>query len=214
MENRKIHSKWRYFYALVSTICLFLIAFYIVFVVNYIELNKVSILQEKIFYDFYNNQLKYSYFGEMECDRQFLDKIGSSMDFQGFLINQLESEKGKEDKEVINRKKYYYLLELSHLSFVKQLNQDCGWDYNFILFFYSNSKEDLSKSESIGKILDYVKTENSNVLIYSFDSSSQDSVVQNLKSLYNITEPITLIINEKYSLNDVKNSDQIFSLLI
>ncbi|MEK6833140.1 MAG: hypothetical protein AABY32_03760 [Nanoarchaeota archaeon] len=213
MKNRKVDSKWRYFYAFVSAICLFLIGFYIVFLINYIEFNKASVLQEKGFYDFYSNQLNYSFFGEMKCDKQFLDKISSSMDFQGFLINQLELKKGKENKEVIDKKKYYYLLELSHLSFVKQLNQDCNWGYNFILFLYSNSMGDRAKSEEIGRILDYVKEKDSNVLIYSFDSSSQDSIVQNLKSFYNITEPITIIINENYSLNSVKDANQILSLL-
>lgn len=213
MEKRKLNSEWRYFYALISAICLFILVFYIVFVFNYISLNQTSSLHEEIFYNFYKEQLNYSFFETDDCTLKNLDRISSAMDFQGFIVNQLESEKGIRNKHVLERKKYYYLLELSHFSLIKELNQKCDLDYNFILFFYSNSPAEIGKSEEAGKILNYIKNKKPRVLIYSFDVSSEDPLVNDLKSFYNITQPITVVVNEQYFLTSIENANQIISLL-
>lgn len=214
MEKRKFDSKKRYCYALIIAILIFTLGFFVVHSINYIELKRVSVLQEKTFYNFYKSQIDSSLFNKNKCEKEFIENLGYSIDFQGLMLTQIESKLGKENKKVGDNKKYYYLLELSHFDFMKNLNKDCDFNYNFILFFYSNEKDYLSKSEEIGRLLVFVRENNPNVLLYSFDSNSQDDLIINLKQKYNVTEPIAILINEKtkiLEMNNVKDIEKYFS---
>jgi len=213
MEKRAFDNKKRYIYALIMAVILFILGFFLTYSVNYFELQRISFLQENVFYDFYKTQAGYILFNDSICNKDHLEKIDSSIDVQGLIVDQLENKLGKEDESIQDKKKYYYLLELSHLSLMKELNNKCNFSYDSILFFYSNQNNFLSKSKEIGRILDYIKNENPDVLIYSFDFLSNDELVKKLKSFYKIDNSITIIVNEKDYLTEIKNADDILNLL-
>ena len=139
--------------------------------------------------------------------------MGTTLDFEGAMLSSLEQKLGKNSEELAQSKKYYYLLELSHLEFVKSINEKCDFNANFILFFYSNDKKQLDDAEMMGRILTYIKRDNPSVFIYSFDLDSKDSLVQLLKQKYEIKDSTTIIINEDTKLTSVKNSDEIKTYL-
>lgn len=213
MKKRKFDNKKRYLYALIIAIFLFVLGFITIYLINHFESQRVSALQDKVFYNFYNLQLNYIFFNDSFCNKESLEKISFSLDAQSLIITQLENQFGKDDKNIRNKKKYYYLLEVSHFSLMKELKVKCNFDYDSILFFYSNQGVFLSKSEEVGRILNYVKNKNPNVLIYSFDFLSEDDVVKKLKSFYGVNDSITLIINEKIYLTEIKDANDIFTFL-
>lgn len=213
MEKRKFDHGVRYLYALLITITIFFSVFFIVQAINNLEFQRITILQEKVFYDFYKTQLDYTFFNNQSCDKVYLEKLGESIDFHGMIIDDLENKFGKSDEKVKSQKKYYSLLELSHFSLLKQLDETCGLDYNFILFFYSNDEGYIDKSKEIGDILNYVKREVPSTMIYSFDFNLDDPLINNLKNKYHIDNSITMILNENLSLNDIHNANELISLL-
>lgn len=128
MEKRKLDNKRRYLYALIIAIFLFVFGFLISYSMNIFEFERVSALQDDIFYDFYETQLSYDFFGLEACDKtDVLDKLGESLDFQGVMLENFEQKFGKNDPRVIERKKYYALVQLSHFEFMQKMNEDCGF---------------------------------------------------------------------------------------
>jgi hypothetical protein len=119
-----------------------------------------------------------------------LDDMGSSLIL-------LEEKYGKNDKRVLDQKKIYSMLEVQHFLFIKNYNENCKPKLNTLLFFYSNNNDFVNQAEKIGYILTSLKQKNNNVMTYSFDYNLDTSLIKILKTKYNITQPNTVIINEK-----------------
>jgi hypothetical protein len=211
--KRKFDSPRRYLYALLIAIFLFGLGFLISHSISSWEFQRTSILQEKIYYGFYSNMIQYDLFEDKHCDTAYLDEIGEALDFQGQMISQFEKKFGKNDKYVKERKRYYYLLELSHFNFVKKMDKDCNLSHDFIFFFYSNDENSLDASENAGKLVSYVRNNNENVYVYSFDVNSYVDLVEKLKNKYNVTSTPLVIINEKYLVDDFSDVEIMESFL-
>jgi len=213
MKKRKLDSKPRYFYAIFISLFLFFSGFAISYGINSFEFERVSNLQEGIYYDFFKTELSYDLFKENNCNLDLLDSLSKSLNFQGTMLQKFEDEFGKDNSHVIERKKYYTLLELSHFNFMKKIDKECNFNNNFILFFYSNDKKYLDDSEKIGKILTHLKEVNPSVLIYSFNSDSESPLIKELKKKYEIKKNIFILINEKYGLDYIENISQLENYL-
>lgn len=197
MEKRKLDNRWRYVYAIFIAVFLFFLGFLISYSLNLFELNRVSNLQEDIYYDFYKTKILYDYFDIESCNAKYLSDLGSSLDFQGSMITSFEEKLGKENFRVLERKKFYFLLELSHYSFMKGIQDKCGFNNKFILFFYSNQGSDADYSINLGRLLSHAKSRDNSILIYSFDYNSEDVLVSALKLKYKINQPGQFVINEE-----------------
>ena len=210
MERRRLDNKWRYFYALLIAIFLFIFGFLISYSMNIFEFQRVSALQDDIFYDFYETQLSTAFFDSNVCNKtEIIDNLGESLDFQGVMLENIEQKVGKNDPRIIERKKYYTLIQLSHFEFMKKMNENCDKNKTFILFFYSNDEKYIDKSERIGKVLGHFKSNNPSVFVYSFSSDSTEPLMLNLKEKYQIEDPVFVIIDEKARFSDVENIEDL-----
>lgn len=207
--KRKFDNPRRYLYALLIAVFLFGLGFLISHSISSWEFQRTSILQEKIYYGFYSNMVQYDLFEEKQCNTVYLNEIGEALDFQGQMISQFEEKFGKENKYVQERKRYYYLLELSHFSFVKKIEKDCNFDYNYLFFFYSNEGENIDASENAGKLVSYVRNNNENTYVYSFDINSNVEILEKLKNKYNVSSSPLAIINGKYYVSDFSGVDNL-----
>ena len=195
--------------ALFGSIIAFIVVFSTSYGINAFEFQRISSLQDDVFYDFYEAEVSRDLFGKGSCDGDYIMEIGKSLDFQGAMLRNLEETFGKDNEYVIKRKGYYSLLQLSHYNFMREMNEDCNLNKDFVLFFYSNNKEDIDESEQIGQILSYVKAKHPNTLIYSFESNSHNPLVSKFNSKYKVTTPILVVVNDIGRLESIENSDQI-----
>jgi len=143
------------------------------------------------------------------CSEGAFEEVSAALGFQGRIIDDLERKMGKNDKNVLFRKKFYTLIELEHLEFIKSLNKECDSGINTILFFYSNAQNDLSKSEELGKLLSSVYARNENMIIYSFDINLDSELIDNLKNLYEIEKASTIIVNEEFLIVNPETPSEI-----
>src|SRR3990172_5594780 len=196
-KPREFSSKKRYVLAFIIGTILFLLIFLISYSISYFEINRVSGLQTDISYNIFEDRLDYSFFNEPVCSAGSFEKISQDLGFQGRIIDDLETKLGKQDKAVLARKKFYTLVELEHLEFVKLINERCDGTVNTILFFYSNNKSEIDISEEAGRILGVVHQRNINLVIYSFDVDLNSDLVNKLKNKYNVADSPIAVINEK-----------------
>jgi len=201
MRKREIHWK-RFFYALIIGTLFFFLGFIITTSISYLQFQRISTFQEETTYNIFKDKLNYEFFNENICEKEFFSKISEELGFQGVIIDDLEKRLGKENQKVLQRKKLYTLVEVEHFEFVNNLNEECNSNISTILFFYSNKKSDLSKSEDTGTILDSVYRKNNNLVIYSFDINLNDIIITQLKTKYKIKASPTLIINNNKKLEN------------
>ncbi len=206
-------SKSRYLISFLIGTFVFLMVFGISYSLSYLEFQRISSLQGNLAYDIFSHRLDYSLFDKPICNEESFDKVSKDLNFQGRIIDDLENKLGKNDKNVLFRKKFYTLIELEHFDFVNLLNEKCGFDIQTILFFYSNKNKDGESSEELGKLLSTVYRRNENLMIYSFDINLDSEIIGELKNKFGIDEPLTLIINGEDLVVNPENINDIESHL-
>jgi len=210
MKERKVHSKNRYFYAMIIAIIIFILVFSFSYFVSYIEFQRNSNYQNNFAYDIFENKLVLSLFEkEGICSQQSLDRISQDLALRGSIIDNLEKKFGKNNKNVLFQKKFYTLMELEHFEFIKTQSEDCNLDINTIFFFYSNEKSDIDSGETLGNLLSVISSRNKDLIIYSFDINLDSNLIDLLKKEYNINNPSTIVVNEEIVLINPTNIDEI-----
>ena len=212
-KNRPIQSKKRYLFAFLIGTAIFILVFFLSYYISYLEFQRISTFQVETAYTIFEDKLNYVLFGGDICSEQAFQKISLDLGFQGRIIDDLEQKLGKQDQRVLFRKEFYTLIELEHLEFIKLMKEKCDSKINTILFFYSNDKKDIEDSENLGIVLNSVYNRNPEILIYSFDMNLNSTLIENLKNLYKIDTPNTLIINENASISNPRNIVEIESYL-
>jgi hypothetical protein len=208
MEEKRRFYGFRVGLALLITIIVFISIFFMSYGISYYKSRSVAVSQEKIHYSLLNyylkNQLMIS-----NCIYSVPSEFSTELDSVGNFITTLEKRFGKTSPEVLEQKKIYSMLELQHYNLIKTYNLECNKNISIIFFFYSNNANFVDSAERIGFILSSLKTQNKNVMIYSFDYDLDFDIIQLLKKKYNITEPNTILINEKVKLLKITNIDEV-----
>ncbi len=196
MEERKFQSKKRYLWALVIGTAVFFLVFLMSYGISFLELQRVSNNQNILAYNIFSHKLDYTFFDNQICSPNAYEQLTNDFNFQRKIMGDLEEKLGRTNPAVIERKKFYTIIELEHLAFVQQLNKECKQGINILLFFYSNEEKDLKKSDDAGDILDVVYNRNpENLIIYSFDINLDSSLISQLKEKYGVQTSPTVVVN-------------------
>ncbi len=209
MVERKIQSKKRYLLALLIGTAVFIIVFGITYSISYLEYQRISSSQQQTSYSIFEDKLGYSLFDQEICEEEYFKQVSEKLGFQGRIIDDLEKKFGKNDNKVLFRKKFYSLVELEHLEFVKTMNEECDFDIQTILFFYSNEPREIKDSEKFGDYLNTIYRRNPDLLIYSFDINLDSNLIENLKEKYNIEESPTILVNERFKVTEIQNIEDV-----
>jgi len=206
MKPRKIQSKKRYVIAFTIATLIFVLGFAFTNVITYLEFQRVSSLQGPTSYKIFQDKIQYTLFDKDICSTESYLQISQDLSHQGQIIGDVETKFGKDDESVLFRKKFYTLIQLEHLEFVKMINERCGKDINIIIFFYSNKEEDLTSSEKLGSVLGSIYERNKDKLVlYSIDLNLDSEIVTSLKEKYNISEESVVILNEEQRFTQINN---------
>ena len=210
MEPRKVQSKKRYLWSFIIGTVIFILVFTFTHMVAYLQFQRVANLQDPTSYQIFQSKLQYTLFGEDICAEDTYIKISQDLNFQGQIIGDLESKLGKDNSNVLFRKKFYTLIQLEHFEFVKMINQECNKEINSILFFYSNKKADLENSERLGNILGPIYQRNKdNLVLYSLDLNLDSEIMKNLKEKYNVGDESVVIVNEDQRFTKINHINEI-----
>lgn len=112
-------------------------------------------------------------------------------------INMMETQLGKTDKDVLELKKYYSLLEIKHYLLMSERKDKCGANYSLVLFFYSNTEGNILNSEKQGYVLDNLRQTYGaeRIKVYSLDVDTGLDIVSSLMEIHNITGVPSLVVN-------------------
>jgi hypothetical protein len=108
-------------------------------------------------------------------------------------------------------KQNYFLLETRHWLFVQKLNSECKTNFIPVLFFYSD-KGDCEVCKAQGIVLSAIKESHPEVMIYSFDTNTDYSLVNTLKEIYGVKSAPSLVIDGKL-YSEFLNQDDLGKIL-
>ncbi|MDO8460456.1 MAG: hypothetical protein Q7S74_05070 [Nanoarchaeota archaeon] len=135
------------------------------------------------------------------CDLKWEDVWKEKVEI-GEILSRLETRLGKNDEKVMEQKDTYNKIQIKILNITEETKAHCDYNWNIILFFYTNNKNDprgdYQLSEQQGYVLDTIyNVHNEKVRIFTFDMSSKNNITDYLTGTYNISSLPHLVINGK-----------------
>lgn len=126
----------------------------------------------------------------------YIEMIIPELETFGERVNRYESSSdskrfGEEEYRALKNK--YMLLLIKYWTLIKSYEKDCKSPIDDIIYFYSNEKCDDCTSQGI--ILDSIKKNNPDIMIFSLEGDSNLSSVKILAKTYNVTEYPYIVIN-------------------
>ena len=209
MEERKFKNKKNYLFAFIIGTFVFIAIFFLTRSLSSIESDRIYSIQGEMAQDIFKDKLIYSFFDEHSCSEESFSQISKDLGYSGKIIDDLEKKLGKDDKNVLEQKKFYTLVLLEHLQFVKDYNDICHTSIPVLLFFYSNQKEKTQETEDMGRILDIIARDYPELVIYSFDVNLNSELITKIMNKYNITDSPIILVNEHSISGKITNLKEI-----
>jgi hypothetical protein len=198
---KKINLKI-YIIALMLTLTVFGVAFFISEYINERKTNELQEIEDKIAIDILSFETQFDIIKESSCKefdrtslRTELSSLSSKLDF-------LEGQLGRNDPEVFRLKRYYSLLQIRDYLLTKRMNDECEYGKVFILYFYSDTNCATCQTQEY--ILRAIQEEYPQIEIYTFDYDIDLPAVKTLITQHNVpnSPPIIDINGKNYAAFD------------
>lgn len=197
-------------FAFLISISIFTIIFFISYQVSYS--NYIGIKGQNTVINQSLSEMKNLLNGNLSCKDSILLRSSQILEDSGERISILEQRLGFDDPIVRGQKKIYSQLELNHYRMILLFNKKCSKNFLPFLFFYSNKKNKF-ENQKVSSILSSFKIEfQKTVMVYSFDSGLNDTPIQDLIKLYNLTSFPVVVSPENKTLY-LKNINQLYIYL-
>jgi hypothetical protein len=171
------------------------------------KLEKIDEIQQELKTDTMAIETEYLLLSQEPCQENKTILLTDELYQINSKIDYMEGRLGENNAEILKLKDYYSLLEIRHWLLLKKIQGECGGNFNFIHYFYSNNG-DCKQCKDQGFILLYIRKKFDNVRIYSYDINNNNFALSALKKLYGIKNTPSIIINDKV-LEGFTTKDQI-----
>ena len=193
------NTDWRkYAYTFVITGVIFVTAIYLSNYFSQKKINEIKGIESRIAVDILSSETQFSLLSELTCreiDSSFLFVELSEL---GDKLSYTEENRGSDDAEVLNLKRYYSLLQIKDFLLLQKVEERCGKNKAIsIIYFYSNLG-DCEDCEKEGFVLTRLRQDYPDLRVYSFDYNLDLSALKTLTNIYNIkNEQPAIIINDR-----------------
>ena len=204
----------KYAYTFLITAVIFATAIFPSNYFNQKKINEIKDIESGISIDISASETQFSLLSELPCREISSSFLSKELSTLGDKLAYTEENRGSDDTEVINLKKYYSLLQIKDFLLMQKIKDRCGSGTTnsglSVMYFYSN-KGDCSDCQKEGFVLTKLRQDYPELRVYSFDYNLDLSALQTLISIYNIDKklPVILINGKVYygfkSIDDLKN---------
>ena len=183
----------KYIFVFIITGIIFGTALYISNFASEKRLQEIKSIEDKIAVDLLSSETQFSLLAESSCEdignQSFSDEINSLAE----KLSYTEEKLGSDDKEVIELKRYYSLLEIKDYLLLKKISEKCKIKPTVILYFYSNAG-DCAECEKMGYVLTFLRNEYPGLRVYAFDYNLDVSALKTFRTILKIKNALPVII--------------------
>ena len=205
----------KYAYTFLITAVIFITAIYLSNYFSQKKINEIKNIESRIAVDILASETQFSLLSELSCRDIGSSFLSKELAILGDKLAYTEQNRGSDDAEVLNLKKYYSLLQIKDFLLMQKVKERCGSNQAnnglSVMYFYSN-EGDCSDCEKEGFVLTKLRSDYPELLVYSFDYNLDLSTLQTLVSVYNIENKLpAILINDKVyygfkSVDDMKKA--------
>jgi len=205
--------EWKkYTYTFLITAVIFTTA---IFVSNYFsqkKMNEIKDIESRISVDIIASETQFSLLSELSCREISSSLLSKELSNLGDKLAYTEENRGSDDSEVINLKKYYSLLQIKDFLLMQKIKDRCGSKTLSIMYFYSN-EGDCNDCEKEGYVLTRLREDYPELRVYSFDYNLDLSALQTLVSVYNIEDKLPVLLIDDKVYYGLKTVDEIKEII-
>ena len=204
--------EWKkYAYSFLITAVIFATAIFASNYFNQKKLNEIKQIETNIAVDILSSETQFSLLSELSCrdiGNSFLSRELATL---GDKLSYTEDNRGSDDEEVINLKRYYSILQIKDYLLMQKVREKCGPKNLSIIYFYSNEEGECKDCQKEGYVLTRLREEYPELRVYSFDYNLDLSALQTMISIYDVKSELpALLINDRAyygfkSIEDIKN---------
>lgn len=160
------------------------------------------------------SEVQYALLADAPCDA---DETSSSILIDEInrlatRLSHLEEQRGGNDPEVTDLKKYYSLLQVKDYLLARERTKQCGQKPLFIIYFYSN-RGDCTECTKMGFVLTSMRKDYDNLRVYAFDYDLGLSVIETLKTIYKLDGTLPALVIDRKPYYGFKTREEIEELL-
>ncbi len=170
------------------------------------KLGELKQLQQELRSDTLSFSLQRTLVKDSVCKKDVLKPTYKKLYDLGAKLSAMEEQLGRNHPEVSRLKRYYTLLQVQQWLTLKEVNAQCQKTDDWILYFYSNDKDQCPRCDQQGFVLTPLRESRDNLKVFSIDADLDERVVQILKEAYGVTKMPTLVINGE-SIHGFQNLD-------
>lgn len=217
--------EWKkYAYTFLITAAIFATAILASNYFNQRRINEIKDIESRIAVDILASETQFSLLAELSCRDISSSLLSKELATLGDRLSYTEENRGSDDSEVLNLKRYYSLLQIKDFLLMQQIKERCGKNQASstpsIIYFYSN-EGDCPDCQREGFVLTRLRQDYPDLRVYSFDYNLDLSALQTLITVYNINPaspsaslPV-LLINDRvyYGFKSIEDIKEIIPLL-
>ena len=199
MSRQKV-NKSKYLAVFALTTLIFIVG---ILLGNYFsekKLSTIDYLGQDLKTDTLAMELQYEIIAENPCEHINSTPLQEELYEMASKLDYMENRLGEGNRDVIELKEQYSLLEIRHWLFMKKTNNECGTNNTLIMYFYSN-EDDCPKCKTQGFILTWIRKNYPSVYVYAFDANIRNAALDTLKELYDVKGTPAIIV-EKDTYNE------------
>src|SRR3989338_828946 len=187
----------KYLIVFFITAGLFLTAGYFSNYLSNKKIDQIKSIQDQIAINILSSETQFSLLQELSCNNVSASILSDELDDIGNKLEWGQKNLGSID-EVSYLKKYYSLLQIKDYLLMKKISASCKIKSAFILYFYTTA-ENCSECERESIVLSELREKYPELRFYSFDYSTDLSVVKALLKIYKIkdTELPALVLGDE-----------------
>lgn len=185
-----------YIISLVLTIAIFGTAIFITSKISDARIKELTGIENKISVDILSLETQFDLLSKLSCEKITGDVfLSKELAEYGDRLTKTEARLGNTNKEVMQLKKEYMLLEVKDFLLAERYRETCEDKAVPILYFYDNECTDCANA---GYALSHLRRQDPNVRVYSFDLGIDLGAIETLAQLYDVSRDNlpTFIINE------------------
>ncbi|HII72429.1 TPA: hypothetical protein HA265_06765 [Candidatus Woesearchaeota archaeon] len=160
------------------------------------KLEQIDYIGQDLKTDTLAMELQYEIIAENPCEHVNSTPLQEELYEMASKLDYMENRLGEGNRDVLELKKQYSLLEIRHWLFMKKTNKECGVNNTLILYFYSN-EDDCPKCKTQGFILTWIRKNYPSVYVYAFDYNIENAALQTLKELYGVEGTPAMVIDKE-----------------
>jgi len=189
---------------LISLIITALLIGTVVYAINYLNAQRVqqlSDLQTQLATDTLSVETQFALLESAPCeDLADGNIVSQEVSDLGDRLSVAESQLGTTNKQVIQLKQQYTLLQIRDYILTQRLAQTCGIKPTVVLYFYSNTPGSCADCDRASYALSYLHNLNPDLRVYSFDYNLDLGALDTLKAVEKIQPKFpAFVINGKRS---------------